>query len=122
MYFPMGKVDALDIIRKYESGFVSDSMVEACIDFFIMMEPDPQSPYPEVPHSELQERFKKEIETANRMVRQYGEQIQPQTLPHMRGEFYRFTNSLKYRYCPETISVCRTLLNDCWDGIGPWRK
>ncbi|AVH85224.1 hypothetical protein RsoM2USA_296 [Ralstonia phage RsoM2USA] len=122
MYFPMGKTDALDTIRKYESGFVSDSMVEACIDFFIMLHPDPQSPFPEVPYQELQERFKTEIETAKRMVAQYGSQIQPQTLPHMRGEFYRFSNSMKYLYNSETIAVTRNLLNECWNGIGPWRE
>jgi len=121
MYFQAGIKDALDIVRAYAGGEVTRNQAEAALDFYIMIEPEPGDLNSALVHADHQKKFKVEIEKADKILRQYGEQISPRTLSAMQDHFYSFSNSNKYRYSAETISVVRTELSGAWNGLNGWR-
>jgi hypothetical protein len=115
MYFPAGKPNALDILRAYAHGPVDRDMVEAALDFYIMLEPD------ELGNNGADTlKFDTEIARAYRIMRQYGQQAEPKTIENLQELFYSFSNSDKYRYNITTISVVRLALNDAWAGLYGW--
>lgn len=116
MYFPAGIPDALDIVRKYDGGVVRRIDAEAALDFYIMCEPDVFGR-----GGADMKRFRSEDIKAKRILRRYAEQMLPCNLETLQAEFYTFSNSTKYRYTADTISVVRTMLSTAWEGLAGWR-
>jgi hypothetical protein len=114
MYFPAGNTDALDIVREYTGGLVNRIQVESALDFFIMIEPDFDQAVDET-------KFVQEKIQARQIIRQYAVQHLPCSLDVLQDLFYSFSNSNKYLYNIETISVVRTMLSTCWEGLAGWR-
>jgi hypothetical protein len=116
MFFPAGNRDALDSVRAYQGGRVVRAQVEAALDFYILIEPDGFGQGGGSPNKFVHERA-----NARRIIRQYGEQFLPCRLETLQNEFYSFSNSNKYRYSAETISVVRTVISTSWEGLAGWR-
>jgi hypothetical protein len=116
MFFPAGERNALEIVRSYNGGMVDRDMVEAALDFYILIEPDSFGR-----GGGDTAKFTKEINNARRMIRRYGELVMPLTLEKLQDQFYSFSNSDKYRYSRETISVVRTVISSAWEGLAGWR-
>lgn len=102
----------------YHGGPVSHADLERALDFLVAIEPDPES---EIDYREAMLPYKEQTDMANRLIRQFGEQIEPKTLEHMQDVFYSFTNSTKYRATSLSISVVYSALNFGWKNIGPWQ-
>jgi hypothetical protein len=115
MFFPAGARNALDIVRSYRGGIVDRDMVEAALDFYILIEPDPFGR-----GGGDRAKFTQELINARRIIRRYGEQVVPLTVERLQDHFYSFSNSDKYRYSMETISVVRTAISTAWEGLGGW--
>jgi|SRR5476651_389341 len=116
MFFPAGISNALDVVRYYNGGHVERPQVEAALDFYIMLEPDGLGR-----GGADRIKFTKELANARRIIRQYGEQFMPCKIEVLQDQFYSFSNSNKYRYSMETISVVRTVLSVAWEGLAGWR-
>jgi len=116
MFFPAGDRNALETVRRYNDGPVSLIEVEAALDFYIMCEPDSFG------HGGADMfMFSSEDIKARRIIRKFAEQHLPCKLETLQAVFYTFSNSDKYRYSAETISVVRTMLSTCWEGLAGWR-
>jgi hypothetical protein len=116
MFFPAGMHNALNVVRNYDGGHVDREQVEAALDLYIMIEPDGFGHGGANPA-----KFVKELANAKQIVRRYGQQFLPCDLTVLQDEFYSFSNSDKYRYTAETISVVRTVLSVNWEGLAGWR-
>lgn len=103
----------------YGGGNVSRADVERALDLLVEIEPDPES---EIDYELAIRPYKEQIETANKIIKQFGEQIEPKTLEYMQEVFYSFTNSEKYRASNLSISVVRSALQYGWKNIGPWQS
>lgn len=116
------KLDRLAMqINAYTGGFVTRSQVEQVLDFNILLEPaDQADPDAEAMYAARTAKWQATIEKGNAIVRQYGTQMSSRA--DMQDRFYSFTNSPKYRKTLTSISVARTVLNSCWDGIHGWKE
>ena len=103
------------------NGQVNKDMLELALDFLISLEPDPELPNAMEIYDRKCEKHQKEIDKARKIIRWYGEQIEPKSLEFMQEKFYEITNSSKYRQSAIHCSVVYSTLNSVWNGIGPWR-
>lgn len=101
-------------------GKVPRSMVEAVLDFNILLEPDPMDQDGERKYKVNTLVWDDTIKKGHLIIRAYGRLLEPATLDRLQTEFYSFTNSLKYRKSPLTISVARTVLDQAWNGMNGW--
>jgi len=112
-----GKIGLPDV-----NGKVDRSMLEGALDFLISLEPDPESPDAIELYDLNREKYKSEVVKANKIIRLYGEQIEPKTLEHMQEKFYEIVNSSKYQQSSLHSSVVYSSLSYGWNGIGAWQR
>ena len=109
------------LIMDYEiNGKVPRAMVEAVLDFHILLEPDPSNRDAVRQYTVSTLIYSGTIDKGLEIIRAYGRLIEPATLGRLQDEFYTFTNSLKYRKSAMTISVARAVLDQGFNGVNGW--
>ena len=106
----------------YSGGEVSRPILEDALEFLISIEPDPDSPTAMEDYAENMRKHEKAVSMANEALRQYAEQIEPQTLSAMQNAYYSITNSSKFTSSAIRVSVVTSVLNSAWNGVGPWES
>lgn len=124
MRFPEAHPHAVQLVRSYDGFSTSRELVECAIDFFIFIEPD-SSTLEELTkgdkiYADNLIKYKEEIKNANKIVRNFGEQLFPATLENMQDVFYSFSNSRKYLNTREISSIARLTLSTNWTNINGW--
>ena len=108
-------------LKTYNGGIVDRALLEEALDFFISLEVDEEDEENLNSYEENLASAGPLVEIAETVIKNFGLQITPLTLPSMQEVYYSFTNSDKYRVNAVTLSVVTSILNSGWHGIGDWR-
>ena len=101
---------------------VTADQVHEALAFFVAIEPDPVTTGSREEWEAALTPHTAKIEAANRLIRRYAEEMQPASLEEMQDEYYQFTSDDRYLDRSLTVAVVTSVLQQAWDGVGPWRK
>ena len=103
-----------------EHALTEDHVREA-LDFLVAIEPDPPSDTREQYLAAVAPPLQ-ESAAALATLRRFAKQAWPMTLEQMQALYYRFTRDTRYMRSAVACSVVTTVLNQAWNGVGPWQR
>lgn len=101
---------------------ITADQVHEALALFVAIEPDPATAGSREEWEAALAPYATRIEEANRLLRRYAEEMQPTSLEEMQDEYYGFANDHRYLDRSLTVAVVTSVLQQAWDGVGPWRK
>lgn len=103
----------------YSGGWVTPEMLFNALDLWLVMDHVRDS-------EERKARFHDygaELHAANRIIEQYGQQIEPKTIEHMQEVLCEISTSKKYTSIGTVaVFMAGACMRVFWEGIGPWRS
>ena len=110
----------LTYVTPGDPAFLHEDDVRKALDFLIAVEPT---------GVEAQEEYRaavapylSQVDAAMATLRGFAEQTEPLTLEELQRAYYGLTNDPRYLVSPTVSSVVTSVLQQAWNGVGPWRN
>jgi len=108
-------------VDAYKGGSVDRELVQAALDFMVAIQPASDDPDGGAKYVAALNEHGLTISSAQKILRSFGEMIEPPTLEAMQIIFYRVVDSPRYSVSADTRSCVYSCLNRAWTGVGPWQ-
>lgn len=106
-------------LHDFDGGPVDEILLEKALDFMIRLEKAERLRSAE-DYELVHARHEGTIQQCARIIRAFGEQLEPQTFHALQAAFRSLVDSGKYARNSIVQTVARSVINEAWDGLCGW--